>query len=237
MSKQVKPVINVYSDESRHLKGQGPNMVIGSVWCDSNHVQAVSDKVALIKQKHGIPTRREIKWTKVSDSKLEYYKDLVKLFFEDDDLYFRAIVVPMENLQHEAFEQSNEDFYYKMQFVMLTNIVRKRDASFKIYLDYKDSWSYSRSQHLARYLSNKVEFSARNFSSQPVRSYESSLLQLADLFIGAVGAKNNHLELGHAKTSIIYTIQDQAFQNLDAQTPAGVDKFNIFKWQPRETRK
>lgn len=237
MTDVTKPTINIYSDESRHLKGQGPNMIIGGIWCRSDHVQAVSDKVALIKHKHGIPVRREIKWTKVSNSKLAYYQDLVRLFFEDDHLYFRAIVIPVENLHHEAFEQSPEDFYYKMQYVMLTNIVRKREASFKIYLDYKDTWSYARSQKLANYLSNKMEFSSRDFAAQPVRSYESSLLQLADLFIGAVGAKNNSLPIGQAKTALIQAIQDQAFQNLDVQTPYGVDKFNVFKWHPQELDK
>lgn len=232
-----KPKINVYSDESRHLQGQGPNMVIGSIWCDEEHVQGVSDKVTLIKQKHGIPVRREIKWTKISNAKVDYYKDLVRLFFEDDDLYFRAIVVPVENLKHEAFSQSEEDFYYKMQYVMLTNIVRKRQADYKVYLDYKDTWSYPRSQKLAGYLSNKVEFSKRKFEAQPVRSYESSLLQLADLFIGAVGAKNNGATLSGAKQEIVRYIQDQAFQNLDSQTPYGVNKFNIFKWQPQDTER
>ncbi|MFZ2126052.1 MAG: DUF3800 domain-containing protein [Candidatus Microsaccharimonas sp.] len=229
------PTINVYSDESRHLKNQGPYMVIGSIWCYSDYVDTVRDKIALVKRKHGIPPRREIKWTKVSNAKQQYYQDLIQLFFDDDNLNFRAIVVPTDQLRHDLFNQSPDEFYYKMQFSMLTNIIRKREANFKIYLDYKDTWSYVKSQKLIAYLKRTTDFANRTFSAQPVRSYESSLLQLADLLIGAVAAKNGgRLSTGTAKNALIALIEENALQKLDMQTPYGVDKFNIFKWRPHE---
>jgi len=209
-------------------------MVIGSIWCEDGYAATVGDKIALIKRRHGIGDRREIKWTKVSTAKQGYYEDLVRLFFEDNNLNFRATVIPTTSLRHEDFNQSPDEFYYKMQYVMLTNIIRYRNANFKIYLDYKDTWSYTRSQKLVTFLANKIDFANRTFTAQPVRSYESILLQMADLLIGAVATKNSGVGVSEAKAHVISLIESLALQSLDSQTPQGVSKFNIFKWQPRK---
>ena len=212
-------------------------MVVGSMWCSSDQVTEIKDRISLIKRKHAIPSHREIKWTKVSKAKQEYYEDLVKLFFEIEGLNFRATVIPTGQLQHDLFNQSVEDFYYKMQYTMLTNIVRKRVGNFKIYLDYKDTWSHVRSQKLVEYLRKKVDFIDRSFSAQPIRSYESSIIQLADLFIGAVAAKNGGYVAGHtAKAALIKIIEEEASQQLNIQSPYGVDKFNILLWRPKQAQ-
>lgn len=231
-----RQIINIYSDESRHLKNQGPCMVVGAMWCEQSLVPEVRDKIRLIKQKHSIASHREIKWTKVSKAKQGYYEDLVQLFFDTEGLSFRAMVIPTNQLQHNLFNQTPDEFYYKMQFTMLTNIIRKHTATFKIYLDYKDAWSPVRSQKLVEFLDHKLDFADREFFAQPIRSHESALMQLADLFIGAVAAKSNATNAPHtAKAALIALIEQNSQQALDKQTPYGVDKFNIFKWKPRTT--
>lgn len=231
---EILPTINIYSDESRHLSNQGPYMLVGSVWCYSEHTDSIRDKISLVKRKHGIPPRREIKWTKVSKAKISYYEDLIRLFFDEDELNFRATVIPKGQLRHDLFGQSVDEFYYKMQYVMLTNIIRKRVGNFRIFLDYKDTWSYVKSQRLVEYLKQKTDFANRTFSAQPVRSYESSLLQIADLLIGAVAAKNAaDVSSQSAKGKLIKLIEELSLQPLNVQTPYGVDKFNILMWQPK----
>lgn len=232
--KKHETAINVYSDESRHLKNQSQNLVIGGIWCESATTRSLTDKVALIKRQFDIAPRREIKWTKVSPAKLDYYKALIDMFFAEDGVYFRAIVVPTGNLQHELFNQTEDEFYYKMQYAMITNIIRKRVGDFKIFLDYKDTWSNFRSQKLASFLGNKIDFHDRSFTAQPIRSSESTPMQLADLLIGAVAYAANETRPKGPKAELVQKIESLSGQKLNQQSPFGVDKFNIFIWHPQE---
>ena len=86
---------NVYCDESCHLENDGQKaMVLGAVWCPKEKRLEIAERIREIKQKHGLERDFEIKWTKVSPSKLAFYQDIVDYFFDDDDLHFRGLVVP-----------------------------------------------------------------------------------------------------------------------------------------------
>lgn len=97
----------------------------------------------MLKAKHGIPERVEIKWAKISGAKEEYYHDLVQTVFDEDGVNYRAIVIPTEGLNHDLYNQTEDEFYYKAQYMMLKNVVKKLSLSgpkaFRIFLDYKDS--------------------------------------------------------------------------------------------------
>jgi len=229
-------VINIYSDENNHLKddNQGNFMVIGSVWCESDRVKQISDAVRKVKEYHGISKSSEIKWTKLSPGNVEFYSDLVKLFFKTDDLNFRAVVIPKNRLDHELFSQTDDEFYYKMQYLMITNIVKNNNpASFKVYIDYKDNWSHYRSKKLEQYLSHKIDFALCKFQAQPVRSHESELIQLADLLIGATSYKSNKYkneDPERPKRRIVDLIEKSAIQRLNQSSPVTSEKMNIFLW-------
>jgi len=67
---------------------------------------------------------REIKWTQVAPSTLEFYLRLVDLFFAVPSLGFRVVVVPDKNvLDHGHFLQNHDDFYYKMWWQLLTRLI------------------------------------------------------------------------------------------------------------------
>lgn len=224
----------IYADESSHL-GESPFMVIGAVWCNKNEVRNFTDKIKMLKTKYGIPEKVEIKWAKISGSKEEYYTELVNTFFGEEGVNFRAIVIPTEGLNHELYNQTEDEFYYKAQYMMLKNIVSKLSSNdektFRIFLDYKDSWSDTRSKKLADYLQNTKILSNNTFNCQPVRSEQSVLIQMADLLTGAVAsANNNPNKKVLAKQNVIKAIEEKAGQKLTDKTPYGVDKFNIFRW-------
>lgn len=224
----------IYADESSHL-GESPFMVIGAVWCNKNEVRNFTDKIKMLKAKYGIPEKVEIKWAKISGSKEDYYIELIKTFFGEEGVNFRAIVIPAEGLNHELYDQTEDEFYYKAQYMMLKNVVSKLSANgektFRIFLDYKDSWSDTRSKRLADYLQNTRTLSDNTFSCQPVRSEQSVLIQMADLLTGAVAsANNNPNKKVLAKQNVIEAIEEKAGQKLTDKTPYGVDKFNIFRW-------
>jgi hypothetical protein len=234
-SNSASSVINIYSDESHHLRSQGDMMVIGSVWCDDDAKRILTDKITLLKRQHSIAKHREIKWIKVSPAKREYYRSLIDLFFSEEGINFRAVVIPKSTLRHKDFNQTEDDFYYKMQYTMLANIVRKKAGKLRIYLDYKDTWSNKRSQHLIKFLANNPRLNdlTHEFTAQPIRSYESAPMQLADMLIGAVAYANNHPGPGSVKSEIVALIEEYAGQYLTDQSPFGVDKFNILMWKPQ----
>ena len=124
----MSQILNVYCDESCHLENDGQTaMVLGAVWCPLEKRAEIAGRLREIKQKHGLSADFEVKWTKVGPSKLGFYLDLVDYFFDDDDLHFRGLVIPDKSLlDHGAFGQSHDDWYYKMYFTMLKTIFNSR---------------------------------------------------------------------------------------------------------------
>ena len=107
----MSDVFNVYCDESCHLENDGQKaMVLGAVWCPLDKTREIAVRLREIKQKHGLPPQFEVKWTKVSPAKVDLYLDLVDYFFDDDDLHFRALIVPDKSLlRHDAFLGQDHD--------------------------------------------------------------------------------------------------------------------------------
>ena len=108
---------NIYCDESCHLPNDSSNtMVLGGIWCLKEKKKEIFKRLKEIKVKHGLSENFEVKWNKVSPAKQDFYINLIDYFFDDDDVHFRAIVVNKEILDHKKFNQTHDDFYYKMYF-------------------------------------------------------------------------------------------------------------------------
>lgn len=79
---------NIYCDESCHLENDHQKaMVLGAVWCPLDKTREIAVRLREIKRKHGLSPWLEIKWTKVSSAKKEFYLDLVDYFFDDAALH------------------------------------------------------------------------------------------------------------------------------------------------------
>ncbi len=87
-------VYNIYCDESCHLEHDNQKyMILGGIICKKSNRKLIKRDILNIKTQYNIPARAEIKWNKVSPSKLEYYKKLVDYFFENVNLRFRALII------------------------------------------------------------------------------------------------------------------------------------------------
>lgn len=150
-------VYNVYCDESCHLEHDGINvMVIGAIWCPQSKLKEINQRIRDIKTRNDISPQVEMKWTKISPAKVELYKDLVDYFFDDDDLHFRAVVIPDKSkLDHDRFHQDHDTWYYKMYFDMLKVILSPADR-YEIYIDIKDTNSHKRAQKLKEVCCNSM---------------------------------------------------------------------------------
>ncbi len=234
--KLLSTTTNVYTDESSHMDDGSKIMVLGATWMNSDIVKEFADKIKLIKSRHDIPRKREIKWTKVGTKKIDYYKDLIDLFVVTEGLNFRAVVVDKTVLELEKHGKTRDDFYYIMQYLLIRNIAEKCFGKIKIYLDYKDTWSGKKSIELADYLLHTKKIHSQGISAQPIRSYESTALQLADLMTGAVMFANKERDKADskAKLELVQHIENRIGQSLAEGTPYNVEKFNLLFWGPRE---
>lgn len=228
-------VFSVYCDESCHLEHDGiPTMVIGAVWCPHAAVRELCQSVRAIKIRHGLPTTFESKWTKVSPGMLSFYLDLVDFFFARDELHFRGVLIPDKRvLDHVIRNQTHDDWYYKMFFVLLKEIIDPTCA-YRIYFDIKDTRSEQKRAKLEEVLRNhRYDFSGQVVERvQQIRSHESEIMQLADLLIGAVCYQNRALASSEAKLEVITRIRERSRKSLRQTTWPKEPKFNLLRWRP-----
>lgn len=234
----MSDVFNVYCDESCHLEHDRQKaMVLGAIWLPLEKSREIAVRLREIKQRHGLAPGFEVKWTKVSPAKLGFYLDVVDYFFDNDDLHFRALIVPDKSkLQHDAVPGQDHDlWYYKMYFVMLTAILRP-NARYRVYLDIKDTQGAEKTDQLHEVLCNsRYDFSRDVVERlQLVHSHEIEPLQLADLLIGAISYRNRDLRGSKAKEALIARMRERSGYDLTKTTLYREEKLNLFRWQARE---
>jgi DNA-binding transcriptional ArsR family regulator len=235
----MNEIVNVYCDESCHLEHDHHSaMVLGAVWCLRKTAPAISRGIRALKQEHGLDARFEIKWTKVSPAKAEFYRKVVDFFFDCDDLHFRALIVPDKSvLDHAAHEQTHDEWYYKMYFDMLKVIIDPQ-LRYHIYLDIKDTRGRRKVQKLHRVLANANYDFRREIIEriQTVRSHETELLQLADLLIGGVSYVNRGLSGNSGKEALVEHMRRRSGYCLTKTTLLREGKTNLFRWTASESR-
>lgn len=229
-------IYNIYCDESCHLeKDNIPVMVLGAVWCPQNISKKIARDIRAIKVKHGLKSDVEIKWTKVSQAKQDFYCEIVDYFFQNEHLHFRGVVVPDKNkLDHNLFGQDHDQFYYKMFFYVLRNILENGNK-YRIYLDIKDTQGIERLNGLTEVLHNaKYDFDRESIKHmQHVRSHEMEQLQLTDLFIGALAYVHRGLHTNAGKLAVIEHIKKRSGKSLVNSTLPSERKFDVFVWEAR----
>lgn len=228
---------NIYCDESCHLEHDKQScMVLGAIWCPKERVSQLSERIKEIKAEHGLSKYFEIKWIKVSKSKTQFYLDLVNYFLDDQDLHFRAIIIPDKSiLKHEKFNQTHDDWYYKMYFELLKVIINP-EHRYNVFIDYKDTFGWRKVAKLKEILENsKYDRSHEILKTlQTVRSHEVSLIQLTDLLTGLVSYANRGLTSNEAKMVLIQQMRKRSRYDLNHTTFLREEKVNLLRWQASE---
>lgn len=223
----------IFCDESNYMLQDTSNiMVNGALKIDEKCLLQAKKYIKYLRHKHNYYT--EIKWTKLIAKQWAFYKELIDYFFENNAMTFKAtLVVNKSNARHEQYNRDHNEFYYVVYYYTLRDIVDIENR-FKIYFDYKDTLGGERVKTLKEILSQKgfqkIEFTI-------IHSHESQLIQLCDLFVGAIGYANR---VDIPKES---TIKNKIVKYLDAKIQASCEsscsirqtkpwerKFNIFRW-------
>lgn len=222
---------NIYCDETCHLEhDKEKTMVIGGIKCAKSRRRYVTESIYAIKEEFDIPKYAEIKWNKVSQCNLDYFKKVIDLFFALDELQFRAVVVDKTQINHDKFNQTHNEFYYKIYYYCLIGLVDTKAENY-IYLDKKDTKGTYKINQLKEIISRKNhDFDqSRIVRMQCVNSSELPILQLADLVIGAVGYHNRDImNASPAKKELVKYIQEKSGYSLEKSTYPSEQKFNLF---------
>lgn len=232
---EKKPVYNVYCDESCHLlNDHNKTFVLGAIWVEKNKVSQIFQDLRRIKAEHGLSPNFEAKWTKISKAKVDYYCEVIHYFFENPDLHFRGVVVPDKSiLNHAAYSQDHNTWYYKMFYLLLSVVIRGR-ADYNLYLDMKDTKSHLKVLELKRILNIASVEDVSVQKAQQIRSNEVEVMQLVDILIGALSYKNRSLSQNEGKVMVIDTIENSIGERMMASSPLAEQKFNVLIWKPRK---
>lgn len=233
MPENIDKIFNIYCDESCHLEHDNQSaMTMGAVWCPFDKAKELFKEIRDIKEKHGLKRNFEIKWTKVSPAKLDFYSELLDYFFNNDNLHFRCLVVPNKNkIDHGRFNQDHDTWYYKIYFDLL-KVIFNPDYKYRIYIDIKDTNGGEKIEKLHEVLCNKqYDFDRKKIEKmQIVKSDEVELIQLADFLIGTISYASRGLDTSTAKSFLVEKTKNLSKYSLIKSTLVQEEKFNIFIW-------
>ncbi len=227
---------SIYVDESCHLEHDGfPIMCIGYTKIEYKQYPVIKSAIKEIKLRHKSAT--EIKWSKLSMSRLPLYKEIIDFFFSSG-IEFRCVLVKNKgNLDHETYNRGDHNaFYYKIIYLLLNNkYTNPKDEKYRVILDIKDTRGRQRLSELDKCLINKNEGNSPFKYFQNIRSHENELLQLTDLFIGAIAYKtrkeHEKENASKVKCEVIDYLEKRSGYHLDEGTIPWEHKFNIFDFQ------
>ncbi|HMO41375.1 MAG TPA: DUF3800 domain-containing protein [Saprospiraceae bacterium] len=217
----MKRTYNIYCDESTHLENDGmPYLMIAYVSSPYNQLKQHKKAISQMKEKHKF--KGEIKWSNVSNAQYPFYNELIDYFFATD-LWFRAVIVEKSKIDNTRPGFSYDEFYFKMYYQLLHHKLSMAD-NYNIYIDIKDTRSHKKIAKLKEILS----YNASIRTLQAIHSYESSLMQLADLIMGAINYKLRNLNKVIAKNNLIDKIEQNFNGVLINSTPKHENKLNLF---------
>jgi len=218
----------IYCDEScweaLYDKNSHNFAVIGGIWIPAEKRHEIKACFSNLKNKYCL--HGEMKWNHICPKSVEMYREVINMFFDDEQIRFRAICIKAEEVNHERFNSGNGELgFYKFYFQLIHHWMIM-DNSYQVFVDYKINGYQHRVQELGTILNNASIAQLTQIQSLP--SEESVLIQLADVLTGAVAsAFNSQKSLSWAKQSIRELIEKRLGHRIKG-TSAGEAKFNVF---------
>ncbi len=229
---------HVFCDES-HI-GPHTYRVQGGIWADNAGMRVIRRELKALRTKH--PTLREVKWSEIhGTTPYRAYGDLVSLFFDGPAaqfLSFKCMVINKVDDASRGLDSDGRDLgFYKTYFTLF----RYRclpGCQYRIHLDEKPGTRVNPEADVALHLNKKFgkwKPPAEVLSCKGVCSKTEDLVQLADLFCGAVGWDwNGRQSISSAKVVLATQIIDRlGWSTLARETTIKEPKFNIWRYRPK----
>ncbi len=222
---------NVYCDESyldcmTSVSCPAKYMVIGSIWLKRDDVSNVKNDIQEIKKKYCC--FGELKWSKVSKSNLDFYKEIIDLFWSyGSKVRFRCIVVDKDTIVWKKHNNDAELGFYKFYYQMLKHWIYLTN-SYKIFCDKKINLRKDNLKNLKRYLDSLANIDGI-YSAE---SREMSILQFADFFTGLTAVKFNDTVNDESPKKLLIEYLEEKMGRPINETFRDEPKYNIFNIKP-----
>ena len=207
-------------------------MVIGALACSRDMKPLLTQKINLLRKEH--KTWREFGWKTLSPNRRDFYWALMTLFCDTPDLTFRCLVVDRNTLDHDKFNQSDDELgFYKLYYQMLVHWL-KPACVYHIYLDWQQNKLQHRFINLRDILRRRLTGKAKIECLEPVSSSAIPLIQMTDLLIGSVGYTWNNRSASSIKNDFCADLaKSVGLSSLKNSTILSAEKFNIFHFTGR----
>lgn len=230
----MSEILNIYCDESCHLENDGiSKMGFGAFTCPKSFLPILKQDLLDLKRKHNLKDSFEIKWNKVSFSKIEFYYDLIQYYFDTDELGFRAVVIgDKSQLNHDKYDSNHDSFYYRMYYTLINKLL-KGDVKTCIYLDKKDTIGSEKTKKLHDVLCrSNYDFDKNIISKVQIESSHKVVgIQIADFLLGAIIYSQRELQTSEGKLRIVQFLKEISGKELDRNTLMTEKKINLLCWK------
>jgi hypothetical protein len=227
--------LHLYCDESCHLPhDRAPFLLLGLLACPAKRVRTAHEQLSAIWERHALPKHFEVKWTKVSPAKLEFYRAVTEWFFASEDITFRALALPdKQRLYATLPEEPRDALYYRLYYQLLRGAIEQENR-YRVFLDLKDTRGSEKLAHLTGILRADADdpYGKSVENLQHVHSHEVKLLQVCDLILGAISfARRPKKDVeSPAKRKLVLLIEERLGYPLTGDSPPGADKFALTTW-------
>lgn len=189
------PIAEVYIDES---STQHRYLVLGAVIVPRVDAESLIAAMQAARLPH-LP-RNEMKWTKVSQTKLPAYVRVVDAFFAitNGTFDFHSAVIDTTKQKHRLFNQGSREIGFNKELYQLAlKCARLYTALFHIYPDRRETNQKTDDLRLMLNRGIRLKGDKRDWPFRRVQfrdSKKTPLLQLADIFAGAIAYRlNGHM--------------------------------------------
>ena len=228
----------VYCDESRQdlfynkdaISTNNLYMFIGGILINSSDRVSIKNKINIIKDKHSLNRKSELKWNRVTMSKIELYKELVDLFI-DENIMFRTIKINSKKIDLKKYHNDNAELgFYKFYYQLLNNwLDKKDDGKYIVYTDIKTNKDVNVLSTLKKCVNNKAKKEVIS-NIYAIESNESVFLQLEDILMGIASYKFNYGKNGKSKAKMeLVTYLEKKLGHEIKSTSKFEDKYNVFE--------
>lgn len=230
MDEGIVKKFNIYCDESRVENSDSRYMVIGALFVPRLLVDEIRGEMSKLFGSYKF--YQELKWNKVGDRYLNFYKGIVDFFLKNESLHFRCIIVDKKKVQYEVFHQTDKELaFFKFYYLMLRNRLSDNNQYY-IFLDKKPTRDKNRARSLKAFLDSYVLLHRNNCNIKHLQSYpsrENRLIQLTDFFTGLVSFASNDSK-GKYKSEAVKFLEKKLGRKVTISSPLTEKKFNVFNW-------
>ncbi len=227
--------LHLFCDESTHLPyDRAAFLLLGLVACPAEGVRTAHEELSAIWEQFKLPKHLEVKWTKVSPGRVDFYKAVLEWFFDSDNITFRALELPDKQRLYAALPAETRDALYYRLYYQLLRMAIEQENRYRVFIDLKDTRGREKISHLTGVLRADANdpYGKSVESLQHVHSHEIRLMQICDLLLGALGFARRPVAANEssAKRTLVRFIEERIGHSLTNDSPPGTEKFSIITW-------